>query len=259
MNDTADNLVRYQRQMILPDMGLAAQRKLGSSKALIVGVGGLGSWMAELLTRAGVGALRLIDPDNVDLTNLHRQALYTEHDARLARPKVEAAAERLASINSHAAIEPIVGRLDRHNIAALAEGVDVILDGTDNFLARYIINDYAVKMQRPWVFAGAVGTEAQILAILPGQSACLRCILPDPPPPCHDPNCRQAGVLGPVVAAVAAMQAVEAIKILSGRSDAARSQLLKFDLWTNRVQQISANKSADCPCCGLREFDYLEG
>ena len=158
-------------------------------------------------------------------------------------------------------MEAVAQRLDWRNIAALAADVDVILDGTDNFATRFVINDYAVKHARPWVFAGVIGSEAQVMPVLPGRTACLRCLFDLPPPPCSDPSCRQAGVLGPVVAAVAAMQAAEAVKLLAGRDDCASPYLLKLDLWENRLQRIGVMQErarADRLCCGQRVFEFLD-
>jgi adenylyltransferase/sulfurtransferase len=251
-------LARYQRQVVLEDLGPGGQRALMRGRALIVGVGGLGSWTAELLARAGVGFLRLADDDRVDLTNIHRQALYDEWDARESALKVEAAAERLRQISGGLRVEPVAARAERGSIAALAADVDVILDGTDNFAARFLINDFAVKTARPWVFAGAVGSEAQTMTIVPGRTACLRCVLEEPPPPCLDPSCRSVGALGPAVAAAASFQAAEAMKILAGRSDSVSPYLTKFDVWTNSLQRLNALRREDCPCCRRREFEFLD-
>ncbi|MHC4562717.1 MAG: HesA/MoeB/ThiF family protein [Planctomycetota bacterium] len=255
------NLGRYQRQVVFEDFGLAGQRALMAGRVLVVGVGGLGSWAAELLARAGVGFLRLADYDRVDLTNIHRQALYAEPDAAASRAKVEAAAERLRSINGDLTVEAVDVRVDRTNIADLADDVDVILDGSDNFAVRYLINDYAVKTGRPWVFAGAVGGEGQVMSIIPGHTPCLRCVLPEMPPPCRDPNCRTVGVLGPTVAAISSLQAAEAIKILCGRLDVVSPYLTKLNIWGNRTQQIVVREQAkdtDCPCCKHQEYEFLE-
>ena len=257
--DNQPGLARFARQVVFPPLGADGQRALGEAAALIVGVGGLGSWAAELLARAGVGRLRLVDDDRDELTNIHRQAMYDEDDAAAARPKVIAAARRLAQINSGVAVEPVDARLDRGNIAELARGMGVIIDGTDNFAARFLVNDYAVKHAAPWVFAGVVGCEAQTMTVIPPRTACLRCVLDTPPPPCTEPTCRSVGVLGPAVAAIAAIQASEAIKILSGRGQTVSPHLLKIDLWTNAIQRIDAAiPQPDCPCCGHREFEYLE-
>ncbi len=252
---------RFARQLVFEHWGLDAQRALATSRALVLGVGGIGSWAAELLARAGAGFLRLVDDDVVDLTNLHRQALYDQLDADAARPKVTAAARRLREINDGCSVEPIMLRADRTNLDELAGDVDVIVDGTDNFATRFVINDYCVKNAKPWVFAGVVGAEAQVAAIIPGRTACLRCWLEDMPPPCTDPTCTQAGVLGMAVSAVASLEAMEAAKILAGRADATSGRLLKLDLWANTVQRLDMSqprRDPPCPCCVEREFEYLE-
>lgn len=255
------NLLRYERQMAFAPLGLAGQRRLSAAKVLIVGVGGLGSWAAELLARAGVGMLRLADPDRVELNNLHRQALYDEADAAAGTLKVHAAAEHLRAVSKHLAVEAAPRRLDARNVAELAGGVDLILDGTDNFPTRFLLNDYAVRSDLPWIFAGVVGAEAQMMPIVPGRTACLRCVYESPPPQCADPTCRSVGVLGPAVAAIAAMQTGEAVKILAGRIDKVSRYLLKLDLWANTLQRIDAVRAArdtDCPCCKGGFFDFLD-
>ena len=260
----SDFLVRYQRQIVLPQIGLDGQSRLKQGRALIVGLGGLGSWVAELLVRAGVGFLRLVDDDVVELANIHRQALYGEAEAADHRPKVLAAAARLAAINISVAVavEPVAERVDRFNLNRLAGDVDLIIDGTDNFETRFLLNVYAVKHGKPWIFAGAVGTEAQTLTIVPGRTPCLRCVLESPPSNCGTDSCGEVGVLGPAVAAVAAIQAGEAIKLLSGHGDAANPYLLRFDLWRNQVQRLNFRVidegKTSCICCGRRQFDFLE-
>jgi adenylyltransferase/sulfurtransferase len=261
MSQPSGNFERYARQIVFPGLGADGQRRLSSSRALIVGVGGLGSWMAELLARAGVGMLRLADDDKVDITNIHRQALYTEADATAGLVKVDAAAARLKAINRHVKVQPMALRATPQTIADLAQGVGLILDGTDNFAARFLINDYAVKTATPWIFAGVVGAEAQTQTIVPTRTGCLRCVLEAPPPPCMDTSCREAGVLGPAVAAVAAIACAEAIKILSGNVSLASPYLTKLDLWTNTIGRIDVRQAArdvDCRCCKKRIFEYLE-
>lgn len=262
MSHTKDTTYeRYARQMAFAGIGLAGQRKLMASRVLVVGVGGLGSWTAELLARAGAGVLRLVDDDRVDVTNLHRQGLYDQADADAAMPKVAAAEQRLAQINDQVAVEPIETRLDKDNIADLARDVDLILDGTDNFAARFVINDYAVKTHTPWIFAGVVAAEGQIMTVIPPRTPCLRCVFDSPPPPCVDPACRVAGVLGPAVTVLAAMQACEAVKVLAGSGKNASACMTKLDLWNNTIQRIGvARASADtpCPCCGMGHYDYLD-
>jgi len=258
MNEPNDEMLRYHRQMAFGGIGLAGQRALQASSALVVGVGGLGSWVAELLVRSGVGKLVIVDDDKVDMTNIHRQGLYDQSAAEAREPKVAAAKKRLAEINNLSAIETRQVRAEAANIAELAAGANLIIDGTDNFHTRFIINDYAVKNSLPWVFAGVVSAEAQMMPIIPSKTACLRCIFDAPPPPCSDPTCRQAGVLGPAVAAIASMQAIEAVKILSGNSDTAAPFLTKIDFWTNQIQRITSAMAPDCPCCGAGHFDYLD-
>ncbi len=261
MKENQTDWLRYERQMQFPQLGLAGQKKLLTSKVLIVGVGGLGSWAAELLARAGVGLLRLVDDDKVDCTNIHRQAMYDLSDAKKASPKVQSAASHIGNIDSSIQVEPIEKRLDKNNISTLAEGMNLILDGTDNFTTRYIINDYAIKRRVPWVFGGVVGAEAQTMTIVPSRTACLRCIHDTPPPPCVDPNCRIAGVLGPAVATIASIQALEAIKVLLGAFDAINPYLLKLDFWTNTIQRIElaqACKNVDCVCCKQKHFEFLD-
>lgn len=252
---------RYDRQIQFAGLGIAGQRQLEKGRVLVVGVGGLGTWSAELLARAGVAFLRLVDSDRVDLTNIHRQSLYDEAHATARTPKALAAAERLAQINSSPVVEPVVMRLDTSNVAELARDVDLIIDGTDNFLTRFILNDFAVKTNLPWIFAGVVGAEAQVMPIVPGRTACLRCIIDEPPPPCVDANCRVAGVLGPAVAAIAGIQAIEAIKILAGKTDAVANHMLKLDLWAGAVHTIASGPAArrkNCPCCSKKDFEYLD-
>ncbi len=256
-----DKLMRFERQMIFPGMGLEGQRRLMTSRGVIVGVGGLGSGAAELLVRGGVGMLRLIDDDRVDLTNLHRQALYSESDARADMAKVTAAARRLGEINSDTVTEPIIARLDKHNIEQLTGDVDLIIDGTDNFSARFVINDFAIKSATPWRFAGVVSAEAQTMTIVPGRTACLRCVYDSPPPACVDPACRTAGVLGPAVAAIAAIESSEALKILAGKDDLVSPYLTKLDLWSNSIQRVDVVRACadtDCPCCKGRHYEFLD-
>ena len=197
-----------------------------------------------------MGFLRIIDPDRVELENLHRQTLYTEADAAAATHKVIAAADHLGQINSQVRVDTIVGRLEAANAESLVSGVDLVLDGTDNWPARFIINDACVKARLPWIYAGVVADQAMTMNVIPGRTACLRCIYDQPPPPCVSPTCRSAGVLGPAVQLIAGLEALEAIKLLSGNVQAARTRLMSFELWTNRVAELDASvPRTDCPCC----------
>jgi len=249
---------RFDRQVVYERFGPAGQERLSRGRAIIVGVGGLGCTLADLLARSGVGLLRLVDDDVVALENLHRQVLFDEADA--AAPKVVAAARRIARINGQVRVETVQERLAPGNAAKLVADVDLILDGTDNFPTRFLINDLAVKQNIPWVFAGVVGAEAQTMTILPGRTPCLRCVFDSPPPPCLDPTCRSAGVLAPAVVAVAAAQAMEAIRILAGHAESISPYLTKFDLWTGSLQRMNVAEACadvDCPCCKRREFEFL--
>ncbi|MBN2020103.1 MAG: HesA/MoeB/ThiF family protein [Sedimentisphaerales bacterium] len=253
------DLSRYARQIAFKPFGPEGQKRLADSSVLIIGVGGLGSRVAEILVRAGIGRLRLVDDDYVDLTNIHRQSLFTEKDAADRVRKVTAAANRLCEINSDCKVATAFTRFNRLTAQGLVEGIDVLIDGTDNFPARFLINDCAIKKSRPWVFAGVLGTESQIMTIIPGKTPCLRCLFPSPPA-CDGQTCRQMGVLGPAVAAAAAFEASEALKILSGHPDKAGQSLLVFDLWNNTLKQIDLSKltkNPDCPCCVHGNYEFL--
>ena len=250
---------RYDRQLVFQRLGPAGQRKLAQGWALVVGVGGLGCVAAQLLARAGVGGLRLVDDDRVSLENIHRQVLFGEADAAAATPKASAAVAAIRRFNSQVRLQAVTERFTAANAAALANGVDVIIDGSDNFPTRFTINDLAVREGIPWVFGGAIGAEGQCMTILPGRP-CLRCVFDSPPPNCAEMTCRQAGVIGPAVAAIGALQAAEAIKILSGRPEDCSPYLLKLDLWTNALQRIDvaeACAAVPCRCCKGRQFEYL--
>lgn len=256
------SLDRYVRQMRYAPLGEAGQRKLAASRVLLCGCGALGSVIANTLVRAGVGRLRIVDRDFLELNNLQRQVLYDEDDVRAELPKAIAAAEKLRRINSEVEIEPVVADVDATNIEKLASGVDMLLDGTDNFETRFLVNDLAVKRGLPWVYGGVIGSEGQTMTILPGETACLRCLLGEPPPPGSMPTCDSAGILAPIVNVIASMQANEAIKILSGNAKAASRFLTVFELWENRIRQIDVSKlrdSVDCPTCKRGEFAWLEG
>ena len=265
------DLSRYQRQMILPGFGEKGQRRLAAAHAVIVGVGALGCVTGDLLARAGVGTITLIDRDIVEKTNLQRQTLFTEADADAATPKAEAARARLAAVNSSIAIHARVADLTAASAMRLLDDAasppTVLLDGTDNFETRYLLNDLAISRGLPLVYAGVVGTAAMAMTILPeaadiacAPGPCLRCVFPEPPPPGSAPTCDTAGVLGPVATTIAAYQATEAIKILLGRFDLVLRSLLSFDPWHGRRTRLDLAdaRRAECPCCGRRSFDFLD-
>ncbi|HUA86852.1 MAG TPA: ThiF family adenylyltransferase [Bryobacteraceae bacterium] len=248
---------RYSRQVRFAPFGEEGQRKIRAARVAVVGCGALGSVQAELLARAGVGSLRLIDRDFVEESNLQRQFLYAESDARDAVPKAAAAARRLREINSEVALEPVVADLTPSNAGELFENINLILDGTDNFETRYLINDAAVQSGMPWIYGAAVGSYGLKLAVIPGCTACFRCVYPDPPPGAQ-PTCETAGVLSPVTAAIASLQAADALKILAGAPLIAR--LTTIDVWSGEIRQLDAPaRDPDCPCCVRREFIHLDG
>ena len=252
-------LARYQRQTLLSAIGDEGQRSLARSKILLVGCGALGSAIADQLARAGVGHLVLADRDYVELHNLQRQSLFDERDVAEQMPKAAAAAARLRQINSSIKVTPVIAEVSAANIESLAEGCDVIVDGTDNFETRYLINDVAVKLGIPWVYGGVIATYGMTATIVPGETACLRCLFPEAPDPGSAPTCDTAGVLGPAVHAVASLQAGEALKIASGRIDAVSRSLTSVDLWSMTFSSMPmGTPQPDCPTCGLRRFDVLD-
>ena len=250
---------RYSRQILFNGIGREGQDRLQTALVAIVGCGATGSAVASLLARAGVGTLRIIDRDYVEPSNLQRQSLFDEADAAESVPKAIAAALKISAFNSQIVVEPLVADLTPENIRPLLEGVQLILDGTDNFETRYLVNDFAVKNTVPWIYAAAVGSYAVTLNILPGQTACLACIFPDPPSGTVE-TCETAGILGSAVNLVAAIEVAEALKILVGAPDKLRRTLLSFDVWLNDHGEIAASKPRkDCRACQARDFVHLAG
>jgi adenylyltransferase/sulfurtransferase len=252
---------RYSRQILFRGIGAEGQRRLAASSVAIVGCGATGSALAGLLARAGVGTLRIIDRDYVESSNLQRQSLFDEKDAAESLPKALAAARKIAAFNSEIAVEPKVDDLIPANIESLLEGMDLILDGTDNFETRYLINDYAVEHSLPWIYSAAVGSYGVTLNVVPEKTACLACIFPDSPRGIVE-TCETSGILNSAVNLVASIAATEALKFLVGGVDAAqlRRTLLSFDLWTNEHAEIVAAKPRPgCRACGERDFVHLAG
>jgi molybdopterin/thiamine biosynthesis adenylyltransferase len=250
---------RYSRQILFPPIGRSGQERLGSSRVAIVGMGALGTVLSNHMVRAGVGFVRLIDRDFVEPSNLQRQMLYDEDDARAHLPKAMAAYEKLKRINSEVNIEPVVADLTPFNAESLLADADLVLDATDNFQVRYLINDVCVKHAIPWVYGGAVSATGTFTAIRPGKTPCLRCLFPEAPKPGEMPTCDTAGVIGPIIHIVASYQATEALKLLVGASESFNPYLEHFDLWNNQHQQVRVSKARrpDCPTCGVRQFDFL--
>ena len=268
---------RYDRQMLLPGFGADGQRRLAGSTALILGCGALGSVAAEMLARAGVGHLVIVDRDFVELSNLQRQVLFDEQDVADGLPKAEAAKRRLARINSQLQVTAIVDDINYSNIERYARGANVLVDGLDNFETRYLANDFAVKAGIPYIYGAAVGMTGMAFAVLPiaggtaawetadtgnFATACFRCLFDEAPPPGSSPTCDTVGVISSAVAIVANFQVAETLKVLTNNFDRVSRTLLNFDLWNNEILQLSvstAQDSASCPCCGQRRFEYLDG
>jgi len=262
---------RYHRQMLLEGIGVEGQRMLAEATVLVAGVGALGSAAADSLARAGVGTLILVDRDVVELTNLQRQLLFDEQDVSERRPKAEAARRKLQAINSQVRIRAIIDDLNHRTIDGIARGErcpDVIVDGLDNFETRFVLNDFSVKHGVPYVYAGAVGTVGMVYPVLPDRgpeyptTPCLRCLFDGPPVPGSTATCDTAGVLGPAVAATAAIEVTTALKILLRQWDALPAELTHVDIWRNRWQRFPVDPKevpGECPCCDQQDFAYMEG
>jgi adenylyltransferase/sulfurtransferase len=252
---------RYSRQILFRGIGAEGQRLLAEGRVAIVGCGATGSALASLLARAGVGTLRIIDRDYVEASNLQRQSLFEEKDAAESLPKAIAAARKIAAFNSEIVVEARVADVVPGNINVLLEGMGLIIDGTDNFETRYLVNDFAVKGCLPWIYAAAVGSYGVTLNVLPGKTACLACIFPDPPLGMVE-TCETSGILNTAVNLVASIAATEAVKLLVGRTAAGqlRKTLWSYDVWTNEQAEIAAtNPRPGCRACGERDFVHLAG
>jgi len=249
---------RYARQILFSEFGVEGQRALLGARVVLVGVGALGSHIADSLVRAGVGHLVLADRDYIELNNLQRQALYDEDDIAQGLPKAEAAARKLRRINSTVTVEPRVMDVNYSNVEALVQGADLVLDGTDNFEARYLLNDVCVKHGIPWVYGGVLGSYGITMTILPGRTPCLRCLFPEMPPPGTTPTCDVAGILGPVVKIIGALEAAEALKLLTGRGRL-NPGLTTIDIWQYHLETVPVVRvEGACPTCAGRRFDFLE-
>jgi molybdopterin/thiamine biosynthesis adenylyltransferase len=256
---TAQLTERYSRQVLYPGIGEEGQRKLGSAHVALVGCGATGAAAASLLARAGVGTLTLIDRDFVEESNLQRQVLFDESDAQLALPKAEAASRKIALFNSETTVKAHVNDLVPANIHELLGSADLVLDATDNFETRYLINDYAIEQNKPWIYAAAIGAYAVTMNILPEETACLACLFPKPPGGTVE-TCDTAGILNTAVNFAASIEVTEAIKWIVGAKQKMRRSLLSFDLWTSERSEVSTSRRrADCEVCGLKNFAHLRG
>lgn len=253
---------RYSRQILFEGVGEEGQARLAQSKVVIIGCGALGSIQAETLARAGAGQLILVDRDFVEESNLQRQIMFEESDALNRLPKAVAAASRVNRVNSRIKVEPVVTDVNYENIEEIIAGASIVMDGTDNFETRFLINDACVKSQTPWVYGAAVGSYGLTMTIGPGGSPCLRCVLEATPEPGSGPTCDTAGVIMPIVMTIASIQAAEALKLLTGRTDKLHRSLITFDVWNfqfNRLDLSKFESSDECPACSLGEFDFLRG
>jgi molybdopterin/thiamine biosynthesis adenylyltransferase len=253
---------KYSRQILFTGLGEEGQERLLVSSAVLVGCGALGTFTANLLVRAGVGRLRIIDRDFVEASNLQRQTLFEEADARESLPKAVAAEKRLRAANSDAEIEAVAGDLTPRNALEILSGFPLILDGTDNFETRLLMNDAAISLGVPWIYAAVVGSYGVTMTILPSETACLACLVETdqlPITPGSEPTCDTAGVLNPAVGVVASMESAEAIKLLAGKMAALNGRLFACDVWSGQAQSVRVSRNPDCRACVRREFRYLEG
>ena len=249
---------RYSRQILFNGIGEEGQRRLAAARVLIVGCGALGSAQAESLARAGVGRLRIVDRDFVEPSNLQRQTMFTESDAENRLPKAIAAANHLRQINSDIEIEPHVSDVNHSNVEQLIDDCDVVVDGTDNFATRYLINDACVKHNVNWIYGAAVGSYGVTMTVRPHQTACLRCLFEEAPAAASAPTCDTAGVIMPIINIVAAVQVSEALKLLTGHSEDLHGSLMQFDVWQNEWRKIApGTPREDCPTCGLGRYETL--
>jgi adenylyltransferase/sulfurtransferase len=250
---------RYSRQILFSGIGNEGQRRLLQSRVLIIGCGALGSAQAESLARAGVGKLRIADRDFVEASNLQRQTMFTERDASERTPKAIAAANHIREINQEIAVEPEIVDVNHSNIERLISDCDVVLDGTDNFATRYLINDACVKHEVNWIYGAAVGSYGVTMTVQPHQTPCLRCVFEEAPPAATTPTCDTAGVIMPIISIVAAVQVAEAIKLLTGQNEKLHGSLMQFDVWRNEWRKINLGPpSPECQTCGLGKFTTLE-
>ncbi|MGQ9583793.1 MAG: ThiF family adenylyltransferase [Anaerolineae bacterium] len=248
---------RYSRQILFPAIGKAGQCRLAKSVVVLIGCGALGSTIADALVRAGVGKLRIADRDFIELNNLQRQMLFDEEDVAQQLPKAVAAARHLGRINSSVVVEPVVTDVHAGNVLEVIQGADVVLDGTDNFETRYLINDACLRTGTPWVYGGVVAASGMSMTIRPGESACLRCVFREPPPPGSLPTCDVAGIISPIVRIIGAVEVSEALKILTG-SGRPNPGLLSIEVWELEFDLIELGGPAqDCPACGKGEYSFL--
>lgn len=256
----SQKLDRYSRQVLFEGIGEQGQRRVCDARVVVIGCGALGSVIANSLARAGVGHLTIVDRDYVEESNLQRQVLFDENDAKRSMPKAIAAEEKLKQINSQIEVKGIVADVSYANIEGLIRGAHLVMDGADNFETRFLVNDACVKLGIPWIYGACVGSYGLSMVILPRETPCLRCIFETAPPPGMSPTCDTAGVIGPIVHIIASFQCMEAIKLLTGAKDKLNRDLLSMDVWDDRFQRLKIKgrrELADCPCCVHGRFEFL--
>jgi adenylyltransferase/sulfurtransferase len=259
MQMTSGDRERYSRQILFPEIGEQGQERLLRARAVIVGCGALGSLTAMALVRAGVGRISIIDRDYVEFSNLQRQFLFEESDAAEGLPKAVAAERRLRAVNSAIEIHGVIADLDPSNADELMSGADLILDGTDNFETRYLLNDYAISRGVPWIYAAAVGSYGVTMPVIPQTTACLRCVYPEPPAGAQ-PTCDTTGILNSVIGVIASLASTDAVKILSGRADRVFPRITTADVWNGSIRHIhQPARDPECPACARRDFVHLDG
>jgi adenylyltransferase/sulfurtransferase len=267
MNDTTSPFARYQRQMIFPPVGEDGQARLAAARVVIVGCGATGTALSNLLVRAGVGRVRIIDRDFIELNNLQRQILFDEDDLAANLPKAEAAGRKLRRINTDVTVEGIVADVNPGNVLDFLAGADLVMDGTDNFTTRFLLNDACLRLGLPWVYTGVIASYGMTATFIPGDAAaklpgnreatgCLRCMIGELPAPGTTPTCDTAGVIGPAVALVTAAAAADALKLLIGRGTL-NPGMIHMDVWSHDYERFVTPRRPDCPACGERRFDFL--
>jgi len=257
-----ESLARYAKQVLFREIGEEGQRRLLASSVLVAGCGALGTALVEGLVRAGVGRVRLVDRDFVELSNLQRQVLFDEEDVASGLPKAIAAANHLSRINRQVTVEPLVADIGPENVLDLFDGMDLVLDGLDNFEARFLLNDASLETGIPWIYAGCLGSHGQTMPVLPGKTGCLRCLIDSPPDPGTAETCDTAGIIQPILSAITALQLTTAMKILIGRGNEVEPVLTLVDVWENTHRKLSLGSSdarRDCPACGRGERSWLRG
>lgn len=258
----SQDLSRYQRQSLFRKIGEEGQKKIASSRVTVIGCGALGTVIVNILARAGVGFIRVVDRDFIEWNNLQRQVLFDEDDIRDGLPKAAAAERKAKKINSQIQIESIVSDVNFTNIERFIEGADLVLDGTDNFETRFLINDACVKHNKPWIYGACIGSHGLTMTIIPGETPCLRCVFESAPPPELTPTCDTAGIIAPASMTIASIQCSEALKLLVGKKEDRNKNLFNIDLWTMETKSFKLEKlleTVNCPTCKQRNFEFLSG